>query len=248
MKPIFRIQSRLVLCLFAVISLSLACSLTQQPLPKIINHPQPDLSIDHQIFESAGCPLDSGFQRCSPESPLADLGCKMIRPTGNLLGGLQPALPIYFCLSGAVSSDQKPLESEYIYAEGCLLKHYIKYVIWQDGQFQLVKSQQDFQEFYAPIESEIEALSYAVGITGLGAQYDQEPDRTFRYFVNEIEDSHVDRTQDGFMVHLFDYRLCGCGPHPTYSVEILIKPNGDWEEVNRTKIYEDPEQDDLCVD
>ncbi|HSQ25600.1 MAG TPA: hypothetical protein VLM80_00610 [Anaerolineales bacterium] len=248
MKQIPRIQLQISLFLLAVISTSLACSLTGQSLPKIINHPQPELSIDHQIFESAGCPLVSGFQRCSPESPLADLGCKMIRPTGNLLGGLQPAFPIHFCLTEALSSDQKPLESEYIYAEGCLLKHYIKYVIWQDGKFQLVKSQQDFQEVYAPIESEIEALSYAIGITGLGAQYGQEPNRTFRYFVNEIEDSHVNRTQDGFMVHLFDYRLCGCGPHPTYSVQILVKPTGDWEEVNRTKLYEDPEQDDLCVD
>ena len=83
MKQIPTIQLQTGLFLFAIISTSLACSLTGQSLPKIINHPQPDLSIDHQIFESASCPLDSGFQRYNPESPLADLGCKMIRPAGD---------------------------------------------------------------------------------------------------------------------------------------------------------------------
>lgn len=248
MKSKQLIRTKFVAVISSLILITLACSLTTSRLPEVTNHPPPEISINTQPFERADCPLEYGFQRCEPQSPLGELGCQMIRPPGNFLGGLKPEYPIYICLTQARSPEEKPSESEFIYAEGCLLKHYLNYIIWSDDQFQLIKSQSDFKNAFAPIDSEVEALSYALGVTGYAAQFGLEANKSFRYYVDHIEDTHVTPTQGGYLVYLFDYRLCGCGPHPTYSIEILVRTNGDWQETNRTKIYEDPQEDSLCVD
>lgn len=105
-----------------------------------------------------------------------------------------------------------------------------------------------FKNTFAPIDSEVEALSYTMGVTGYAAQFGLEANRSIRYFVDRIEDTHIQQAQDGYLVNLFDYRLCGCGPHPTYTIEILVHTNGDWQELGRTKVFEDPQEDSLCVD
>ncbi len=248
MKPKQMATSNPLIAVSILLLISLSCALFGPSLPKVINHPAPDISINTQPFEEAGCPSENGFQRCSPNSPLGKLGCQQIRPPGDYLGGLEPDYPIIICLTQAKPTDTKPPKEDYVYAEGCLLKQYLNYVIWEDDKFELVKSPSEFKSVYAPIETEVEALSYALAVTGYSAHYGLEAQRSFRYFVDRIEDTRVTPLQDGFLVHLFDYRLCGCGPHPTYSVEIHVKNSGDWQETNRVRIYEDPEQDDLCVD
>ncbi len=237
-----------ILAFSTLILISIACSVTQSNLPKITNHTKPEVIQNHQPFEDVGCPLENGFQRCSPGSTLSELGCQMIRPTNHLVGALQPNHPIHICLTRTLPSEQKLAANDYIYSAGCLQKQYIRYVIWKDDHFELIQSKAEFQSIYAPIETSEEALSYAIGITGLDALYDLEVRKTLRYFIDTIEDTHVKQTQEGYLVYLFDYKLCGCGPHSTYLVEILVKPDGVWNELNRTKIFEDPEEDNLCVD
>ena len=248
MKQANLLKKHPTLALIALLLAALACSLTNKRTPQVNHHPQPDLSVESSIFEDVGCPLVNGFQRCHPDSPLTELGCQMIRNPSGLLGGLEPAYPLYICLTRPTSPSGSLPENEYIYSEGCLLRNYISYVIWKDEQFQLVRSQNDLQKTFAPIEAEAEAISYAIAATGLNARYGIETQRGYRYFVDRLEDTHVNRTSEGFIVSLFDYRLCGCGPHPTYSAEVLVRPNGQWEELNRVKLFEDPEQDNLCVD
>jgi hypothetical protein len=67
-------------------------------------------------------------------------------------------------------------------------------------------------------------------------------------FVSKIEATYVKQTSEGFRVHLFDYQLCGCGPHPYYAVDYLVTETGEIKEISREEIYKDPMKDGLCVD
>jgi hypothetical protein len=241
-------QRRLVLSLVIVGALlAPACQLFQPDLPEVINHPQPELSAKPSAFDDSGCREQYGRWICAPESPLGQLGCEQIRPPGEVLSGLQPNYPIRVCLAQRDASE--PLaEGEYIYRDGCLLADYVRYVILEDGQMRLLKSLADLQQVYAPIETEDEALSYALAASGLGVRYGITAQPDLRYFVDQIEDTYVEKVPEGFRVHLFDYKLCGCGPHPTYTVDVLVSNDGQLQELNREKIYEDPAEDKLCVD
>ncbi len=102
---------------------------------------------------------------------------------------------------------------------------------------------------FAPIESSDEALSYALVTTDLVARYETEDDPIFRYadyFVDRVEDTHVEETIDGFVVHLFTMPtpLCGCGVHTVYAVDILVTKDGRVEQLNATEAY----ASEACID
>ena len=52
-----------------------------------------------------------------------------------------------------------------------LLPQMVRYIVYQEGQFRLVSTFDEFRALYAPIESADEALSYALATTGLSARY-----------------------------------------------------------------------------
>jgi hypothetical protein len=204
--------------------------------------------VDTRPFEGAGCEADdSGRSICAPDSPLGQLGCEYISSPGDYLGGLDPNYPITLCwVSGPPALEFE--KDEYIYRDGCLLPQVARYVIEQDGQLALLESQQDLIKAYAPITSEEEALSYAIASTGLSAYFGFEAPRGFRYFVDQLEDSHAVATGQGYLVYVYHYQLCGCGPHTTSLVELQVNPGGEIKETGRIPVFEDPEQDGLCID
>lgn len=224
---------------------TLACVLLNFSKPNVQNHPTPVIKLDTAGFDAASCSPENDIGNCDPQSELGALGCEQIRVPGELLGGLRPFYPLRICLTGKPGATPP---SQFIYTEGCLLAKFVRYVIYKDGQYRLIQSVADLQEIYAPIQSETEALSYALSATGLGVRYGLQPERGLRYFVDDLQDTFVRQTEQGYLVHLYDYKLCGCGPHPTYAVDILIKTDGQLEEIRRVKVFEDPEEDNLCVD
>jgi hypothetical protein len=215
--------------------------------PDVQNHPQPDVFLDPAGFDDEMCPLVDGRRACPPQSAAGALGCEEIRPAGNFLGGLRPSYPLRVCLSGRPGAPPLP-ETEYIFREGCMLPKYIRYLVVKDGNLELIESKEALRQTYAPIENNLEALSYALAASGLGVRYGLQPEQGLRYFVDEMQDTHVQQTERGFQVRLYDYQLCGCGPHPTSAVDLLISPDGQIEELARVKVFEDPSEDGLCVD
>jgi hypothetical protein len=200
-----------------------------------------------------GCPLnESGLRYCEEDSPLTALGCDRIQAPSDLLGGLEPALPIAQCLVEPFRHPDQPdstdAEGEYIYRTGGLMPVYVRYVIIQDGQFRLIKSEEQFGEVFAPVESENEALSYALALRNMSAYYGIELNPEYEYFVDELEDTYVERSPDGYLVHLYFYQFFGCGPHLTYAIDLRITDQGMIEEMNREAVYKDPSEDTLCVD
>lgn len=238
---------RLILFLVLIGMFTSACS-SAGKLPVVQNYNPPSLIVEGIPPETAGCEVNEYSQTiCSPESPLGQLGCNELAIAGDFLGGLEPGLPLGLCLVVQPPGNSLP-SGEYIYREGCMLPRYVRYVIQKDGQFQVLHSLDELKAIYAPITSENEALSYALAATGQSAYYGQIATKGWRYFVNQLEDTHVVATDKGYLVYLYDYQLCGCGPHTTEYVEVLVTSDGEIEETGRTPAFEDPEQDGLCVD
>ena len=228
---------------------------TSAPVVAIVNHPRPELTVDFS-FETAGCPTDdSGRQYCEADGPLAALGCDRIRKPSDLLGGLEPSLPIAVCLVEPFRHSDEPelmdqieADGTYIYRSGGLMPIYTRYVVSRDGQFHLINTEDEFRDAFAPIESADEALSYGLAVRNLSAYYGQEPNPDYEYFVAELEDTHVEQATDGYLVHLFYYEAFGCGPHRTNAVVLEITHGGSIEVFSREALYKDPSEDDLCVD
>lgn len=220
-----------------------------------INHPRPEVTVDFSPFEDAGCPPNEyGARYCEQDSPLGALGCDEIRKPSDLLGGLQPTYSIARCYiepflnQGDLGDAEFPEDGTFFYNVGGLYPRFVRYVVFKDGGFELVHNQEELQALYAPIETEAEALAYALAVNQASAYFDLELDPELKYLVDKIEDTHVDQVDEGFRVHLFHYQFFGCGPHETYALTYQVTTSGEIEEINADPIYKDPADDDLCVD
>lgn len=216
------------------------------PKLKVINHPAPALKVEPSPFQSAGYGASPDYQPCEKTSPLGELGCNSLRDAGPLLGGLSPAYPLAYCVSryqrGA--NDQDPS----LFRQACLVGQNYRLALYKDGQFQLVNDLAELQAAFAPIETTDEALSYALAATGLDPQFGYQVNSTFRYLTQQIEDTHVTSTGNGYLVHLFDSQVCGCGPHTFFSVDVTVSRDGRIEVGKRQPVSEDPKMDGMCID
>ena len=224
--------------------------------PQIINHPPPpDLPVAFAEFENADCPAgQNGDQPCLSDSLLAAFGCNDILIPSNLISGINPPYPIAICQidlrSGATNPEiESEIErGEYIYPLGGLSGSYIRYVIFQDGEYRLIKTEDEFRTVYAPIESPEEALSYVLAVTRYSASYGMEYDPTMEYEVRTLEDTYVTSESDGYILHLYFHQFYGCGPHWTSAVDVHISFEGVIKEIGQTQVFRDPTLDELCVD
>ena len=159
----------------------------------VIHHPEPTLTVERGSFTDAGCVLDKDNSQavCAKAPPLTQLGCQTIR-FDDLLGGLAPHDPIATCLQSAHQPETFP-----------------KYVIFHDGRYSLLSTQEEFRARYTPIESEDEALSYALAVTGYHVFYYPVDSCDHLYtvanaLVAEIKETHIERLANGYRVYLFD--------------------------------------------
>jgi hypothetical protein len=232
--------------LISLLLLLVAC----QSKPRFMNHPQPNLSVTFDVFV-AGCLNDSSGQ-CMSESTRAALGCDEIQAPPSLLGGLNPSYPIAVCqmIPNQIKAEtQAEIEKGlYFFHTGGLFGNYVRYVIFQDGAFRLLKSEEEFRAIYAPVETPEEALSYVLAVTNLSAYYSLAYNSAYKYEVDTIEDTHVTPEPDGYKLHLYHDGVFGCGPHWTSEVEMHVSTEGVVQEIGRKPIFRDPNTDELCID
>lgn len=170
------------------------------------------------------------------------------------MAGLQPSYPIAVCQVHPApdqSNPERQAEIEkglYFYYTGGLFGSYVRYLLVQDGAFRLFKSEDEFREIYAPIETTEEALSYVLAVENLSAYYGLQYYAGYRYEVDTIEDTYVTSEDGGYRLHLFYYALTCCGPHWTSEVEMQLTREGLVREISHKPIFRDPNQDELCVD
>jgi len=214
---------------------------------KILNHEKPILDLRTPSIETLGCPPGdlSDFNLCTDGSPLQAIGCLGVYKPDSLLGGLQPNYPLLECILEG---------NKYLYQRGCSLTLNMGLVAYKmggdfqlldsisklrNGDFQLLDSISKLRKMYAPIESEEEALSYALAGTGLSAYYDLNISKEYEYYVDKIEDTYVFKDGEDFLVHLYDYRRCGCGQHETYTVDVRVNHDGHIQKIREELVYRD---------
>jgi len=233
---------------------TLACQSTSSVTMQVTRHPEPELPpISLAPFEAAGCTFDEyGSGECSQDSSLVELGCDHLRKPDDLLGGLDPAYPLALCLyyplQHATEAQGNPMDEPRFYNDGCMMPMFVRYAIFKDGNFEVLSTLDELSATYTPIESPEEALSYSLAATGLEARYGQQRELGYRYFVNHLEDTYVRQVDEGYQINLYDYQVCGCGPHTTSIVTIEVLANGNIHTLEEQPAYENPEEDGLCVD
>ena len=221
---------------------------TTPPTPQIINHTRPVIPrVNTEVFRQAAglpfgeAPINTYIESIAKTSPLASLDCYAISEPDALIGALDPAYPMVAC-STTTEVDRG------LYRIGCMMPGVMRYVVYREGKFQSIGSREEFQALYAPITSENEALSYAIALTGDEAKYGLDASAGYRIFMSELEDTHVVKVDNGYQINLYEYSLCGCGPHPYKVVNLVITTDGSLIVRSRGRAFEDPKDDGLCVD
>lgn len=230
---------RIVLVLCTALIMLAGCSKPAE----IIEHTPPDLKMDNNYFSQQGCFTDLN---CSPEGfQQPDPPVTIIRKPSDMLGGLTPSLPI--AVGSTVLYRDEP-EIPAVYANRCMRNQFIRYLVRIDNETILVDSVESMARLYAPIDSSEEALSYAIATTGYSALYDLSSIKKPVVYSDPLEETHVQQAEGGYIVHLFDTYLCGCGPHITQSIDVTVYTDGTIALSEPLNAFSDPQYDDLCVD
>jgi hypothetical protein len=216
---------------------------TAIPLPyQIINHENPNLRVDFSPFKNFGCNIFSSDRyRCEEGSLLYNLGCTYVEEMPSL-GGLDPKYPIAACiLQINEDSDAADIPDSCLYYNGGFITFCYRYVIYKNHSYQLVEGIDGFREFYAPIDSPDEALSFVLANGNYEAYYGQTKKKDYEYFVQTLEDTFVETVVDGYIVHVFNtYSVCAA--YETKSVQVKVTYDGYLTELNKTLVYRDPTQ------
>jgi hypothetical protein len=194
-----------------------------------INHPKPEFSVS--------------------SISAAPIGCNDISEVPASMGGLTSEYAMAFCYEYKSWKEvQEAREDDYLFMDGCRMPVFVSLLLEKEGELTHISSRAKLADMFTPIDTPEKALSFAQAATGLSAYYDQQYKKGIRYLSETIEDSFAEEKKDGFKVLLYDYQICGCGPHTTRAVEVLVSQNGEISFGEDFPMFEDPEEDDLCVD
>ena len=212
--------------------------------PKIIRHPKPILTVQYEPFEKLGCKIDfnQANYSCPDTIPWKErLGNRPLKRVSNLVGGLIPSYSIVNCEIGYPNEYQALIRIQAQMKDMC-------YIIFDGKEYKVIDNEEEFRNIFAPIESEEEALSYAIAVKYLNAQYGIIKNYLlYEYLVDTIEETHVVKGESGYDVYLFYHMRTGCGPFYTYSITINVSEMGEirasWKPISRDRLLTG-----LCVD
>jgi hypothetical protein len=219
-----------------------------------------NLNVDINAILNNGCKRvearDQGESPCCVEIPAhldcsqlgleRKYGCSQILEVPNYLGGLDPKLPIVECVF--YGKWGKETNDGIRYKGAGMIPVYNKYIVFPDEGLKVLNNPSEFKKFFVPIETPEEALSYAAALTGSYPLYRIEIPKAYKREASSITSTYVEELTDGFKVHLFDYKLGGCGPHYHYSVDYFVGKDGNLKELTRQNVWRNPKDDRLCVD
>jgi hypothetical protein len=196
-------------------------------------------------FIDAGCIAYGGELDCSSIGLDEQYGCMQITTVPKALENLTPLLPMVECLYQS-QDYSAPEGSEGILREGCMMPVYRRYIVRQGLQFVSIASTEKFRSMFAPVESEDEALAFAVALTGSFADYSPSAPDGYFAVAPSVGPTYAKETNEGYIVRLFDRQLCGCGSHPYYAVIYMVTRDGNVTETSREAVFDS--SNNICVD
>lgn len=135
-----------------------------------------------------------------------------------------------------------------LFWNGCMFPAGVNLIIQDSSGFHMIWNKEGLKRYFSPIETKEEALSYIYAATGLSPSYDFKIESRYRQFIDTIRTTYSNELNNGFEVNLFDYELCGCGPHTHFMIKYMVSFEGGIQELERIDLYEDPKEDGLCID
>jgi hypothetical protein len=205
------------------------------------------LKVDITSFLENGCKKTANLGLdCTPLELKKKFDIRGVKEVPGALGGLKPALPIiegrldYYRPDGSVNKGIRMI--------GCRAPKVIQYVVYTKGEQRVIDSEESFISYFAPVDSEAEALGFAVALTGSYPLHKIEIPKKMVVSEPKTPATFVRKDGNDYIVHLFGFDTCGCGPHWNYSIEYRVTKEGRVHEKSRKNFYRDPDEDGLCVD
>ena len=124
------------------------------------------------------------------------------------------------------------------------VKYTVTYPDGSDAFYLVVNDLEGLRTAYAPIQSEQDALGYALAATPFRAYYAVFPTSSpysgakLRYFADKIEPTRVKPIEGGYLVYLFDSERTGCSPWSFSAVTVRVGRDGSIAVLARTVLYQ----------
>lgn len=205
---------------------------------------------DLSPFQNIGCVWQTDdYAVCNQDSIPKKMGCDTLSKPSDYLNLLDPERMFVLCsYYPHMAEESQDSEPKGLWEGGCKAVVKQRILAYSNGDYLLISDLEDLQYNFSPVTTPEQALGYAVAATGSEARYDLEALKGYRILTDELQETTVQQVEGGFQVVLFRYQACGCGPHTTFMQTIKVSTAGDIEFVKSTPAFENPEEDDLCVD
>ncbi len=246
-------QIRLLFIPIFILFIASACSLpwVSQSSENIIASTPPVVEVqDLSPFQKIGCVWQSdNYAVCNQDSIPKKMGCDTLITAPQYLNFIKTESQFVSCTyAPQLQTPPDETEAKGLYNSGCSVEVKQRLLVYQDGDYLLIRDLEDLKYNFAPITTAEQALGYAIAATGAEARYDLDNLKDYRILTDNLQETTVQAVEGGFEVVLFRYLACGCGPHTTFMQTIKVTTSGDIEFVGSTSAFENPEEDDLCVD
>ena len=200
------------------------------------------------LCESLG--IYGGEDKCKNAPQIRKYKCDDIMSPPSDWGALDPSVAIGIC--------KKFKASEGVRITGCKnaqMEQYITLIFGKKEEIRLIKNQQEFKSFFAPIKNEKEAISYIMALTQSFPMY-SFPEKFFvhsldedgRYLVKNPKPTEVEKKKDGYEVRLFEQKSCGCHTPELTEVEYFVTNGGDISVKNKKAIWQAKRHYQICID
>lgn len=168
-------------------------------------------------------------------------GYEQVWKPAEKLGSLLPRLPMAEVASN--EKKQRSIRYKYGYRET-----WTSMVVKIKGVLVLLDSEEKFRKTFAPIETKEEAMSYVSFLTNTEARYKITVPADYRVYSDSFPSAYSRKNKKGFEVLLHDRKFSGCGPHPFFYKRFQVSTSGVITMIEDVRMYENPEDDRLCVD
>ena len=241
------------LFLFLVLFITTACAIPWFTPPievEITSEPPVVSTQDPSPFQNIGCTWQTNdFAMCDQDSIPKKMGCDTLSKPSDYLNLLDPERKFVLCgYYPDLADESQESEPKGLWDGGCKAVVKQRILAYSNGDYLLISDLEDLKYNFSPVTTSEQALGYAIAATGSEARYDLETLKGYRLLTDELQETTVQQVEGGFQVVLFRYQACGCGPHTTIMQTIKVTTAGDIEFVKSTSAFENPEEDDLCVD
>ena len=215
---------------------------TSKPPETVVNDLSP--------FQNIGCIWQSeNYAVCPQESVPKKMGCDSLTKPPEYLELLAPDSQFVICsFFPHMQAEADDTDAKGLYDSGCKAQSKERLLVYQNGDYLLIRDLEDLQYNFAPVNSCEKALGYAMAATGFTGRFDLESLKDYRILAEKLEETSVISTTDGYEMVLYSKQLCGCGPHTTSMLKVKVTSSGEIVVLKSIPAFENPEEDTLCVD